>query len=125
MLEQSEAYSGFAVPDVEEAKRFYTDILGIPVTDEEGMLALHIAGGRDILVYPKPDHAPANYTILNFPVSDVERAVDELTARGVEFQRYPGMEDDQDDKGVFHGGGPLIAWFTDPAGNIFSVIEGG
>ena len=125
MFEETEAFSGFAVPDVEAAKRFYGDTLGISVTEEEGMLALHIAGGRDVLVYPKPDHAPANYTILNFPVPDVERAVDELAARGVEFERYPEMEADTDDKGIFRGGGPLIAWFTDPAGNILSVIEQG
>jgi catechol 2,3-dioxygenase-like lactoylglutathione lyase family enzyme len=125
MFEKTEAFSGFAVPDVEAAKRFYGDTLGIPVTEEEGMLSLHIAGGRDVLVYPKPDHAPANYTILNFPVPDVERAVDELAARGVEFERYPDMEAETDDRGIFRGGGPLIAWFTDPAGNILSVIEQG
>jgi catechol 2,3-dioxygenase-like lactoylglutathione lyase family enzyme len=125
MFEEIEAFSGFAVPDVEAAKRFYGDTLGITVTEEEGMLSLHIAGGRDVVVYPKPDHAPANYTILNFPVPDVERAVDELAARGVEFERYPEMEADTDDKGIFRGGGPLIAWFTDPAGNILSVIEQG
>jgi catechol 2,3-dioxygenase-like lactoylglutathione lyase family enzyme len=125
MFEKTEAFSGFAVPDVEAAKRFYGDTLGISVTEEEGMLSLHIAGGRDVLVYPKPDHAPANYTILNFPVPDVERAVDELAARGVEFEHYPQMEADTDDKGIFRGGRPLIAWFTDPAGNILSVIEQG
>jgi catechol 2,3-dioxygenase-like lactoylglutathione lyase family enzyme len=125
MFEKTEAFSGFAVPDVDAAKRFYGDTLGISVTEEEGMLALHIAGGRDVLVYPKPDHAPANYTILNFPVPNVERAVDELAARGVEFERYPEMEADTDDKGIFRGGGPLIAWFTDPAGNILSIIEQG
>ncbi len=123
MFEETEAFSGFAVPDVEAAKNFYGDTLGISVSEEEGILSLHIAGGRDVLVYPKPDHAPANYTILNFPVPDVERAVDELAARGVEFKRYPEMEADQDEKGIFHGGGPLIAWFTDPAGNILSVLE--
>ena len=123
MFEDTEAFSGFAVPDVAAAKKFYGDTLGISVTEEEGMLSLHIAGGREVLVYPKPDHAPANYTILNFPVPDVERAVDELAARGVEFKRYPEMEADQDEKGIFHGGGPLIAWFTDPAGNVLSVLE--
>ncbi len=123
MFEETEAFSGFAVPDVEAAKQFYGDTLGISVTEEEGMLSLHIAGGRDVLIYPKPDHAPANYTILNFPVPDVERAVDELAERGVQFEHYPEMEADTDAKGIFRGGGPLIAWFTDPAGNILSVIE--
>ena len=121
MFADNEAYSGFAVPDVEQAKRFYGETLGLRVSDENGMLALHIAGGRDILVYPKDDHTPASYTILNFPVEDVEGTVDALTKRCVRFERYEGF--DQDDKGVFRGGGPLIAWFKDPAGNILSVIQ--
>lgn len=123
MFQDTKAFSGFAVPDVEAAKTFYGETLGLRVSEKNGMLTLHIAGDRDTLVYPKPDHVPANYTILNFPVPDVEKAVEDLTARGVEFERYPEMEGDMDEKGVFHGGGPLIAWFTDPAGNILSVID--
>jgi catechol 2,3-dioxygenase-like lactoylglutathione lyase family enzyme len=121
MFADTEAFSGFSVPDVEQAKRFYGETLGLRVSEEDGMLALHIAGSRDILVYPKDDHTPASYTILNFPVEDVEGTVEALTERGVRFERYEGF--DQDDKGVFHGGGPLIAWFKDPAGNILSVIQ--
>ena len=121
MFADTEAFSGFAVPDVEQAKRFYGETLGLRVSEEDGMLALHIAGSRDIVVYPKDDHTPASYTILNFPVEDVEGTVHALTERGVRFERYEGF--DQDDKGVFHGGGPLIAWFKDPAGNILSVIQ--
>lgn len=125
MLSESKAFSGFAVPDVAAAKQFYGDVLGLEVSedDEMGLLRLHIAGGRDILVYPKPDHTPANYTILNFPVEDVESAVDALAAKGVEILRYEGF--DQDEKGIARGGGPLIAWFTDPAGNVLSVLQEG
>ena len=121
MLADSAAFSGFAVPDVEAARRFYADTLGLRVDEDGGMLTLHLGGGTDVLVYPKPDHTPATYTILNFPVDDVDRAVEELTARGVTFERYPGMH--QDDKGVMRGQGPTIAWFTDPAGNVLSVLE--
>jgi catechol 2,3-dioxygenase-like lactoylglutathione lyase family enzyme len=123
MLADSKAYSGFAVPDLAKAREFYADTLGLRVSGDEqdGALTLHLAGGRDVLVYIKPDHAPATYTILNFPVDDVEGTVDALTARGVRFERYDGIE--QDDKGINRGEGPLIAWFRDPAGNIFSIIE--
>jgi catechol 2,3-dioxygenase-like lactoylglutathione lyase family enzyme len=123
MLANSKAFSGFSVNDVSEARKFYEDTLGLRVSEDNGMLTLHIAGGRDILVYPKDDHTPASFTILNFPVDNVESAVDELTRRGVRFERYPGMDADMDEKGIFRGGGPLIAWFTDPAGNVLSVIE--
>ena len=123
MFRETKAFSGFAVPDIAEARAFYGDTLGIDVTEENGMLTLHLAGGRDTLVYPKPDHVPATYTILNFPVDDVEAAVDELTTRGVVFEKYEGTPAETDAKGVFRGGGPLIAWFTDPSGNIMSVIE--
>jgi catechol 2,3-dioxygenase-like lactoylglutathione lyase family enzyme len=124
MLADSHAFSGFAVPDVEAARRFYADTLGLRVEVDEGMgglLTLHLGGGTDVLVYPKPDHAPATYTVLNFPVDDIDRAVEELTSRGVSFQRYPGMH--QDENGVQRGQGPAIAWFTDPAGNILSVLQ--
>ena len=124
MLADSKAYSGFAVDDLGRAREFYGETLGLrtSVIDEEvGLMTLHLADGRDTLVYVKPDHVPATYTILNFPVGDIEKAVDELAARGVAFQRYEGF--DQDDKGIMRGPGPNIAWFTDPAGNILSLIE--
>jgi catechol 2,3-dioxygenase-like lactoylglutathione lyase family enzyme len=107
------------VNDVEAARAFYADTLGLRVSEADGMLHLDIEGGRDTLIYPKQDHVPATYTILNFPVDDIETAVDELRARGVQFEDYPQL----DAKGIFRGGGPLIAWFTDPAGNILSVLE--
>ena len=123
MLENSEAFSGFAAPDLGQAKQFYGDTLGLKVTElEEGnLLQLEIAGGRNVLLYVKPDHAPGNYTILNFPVDDIDAVVDGLTERGVQFERYDDF--DQDEKGIFRGEGPLIAWFKDPFGNILSVIK--
>jgi catechol 2,3-dioxygenase-like lactoylglutathione lyase family enzyme len=122
MFESTKAYSGFAVDDMEAARRFYGETLGlrISVLDEEvGLINLHLAGDRDTLVYQKPDLEPANYTILNFVVDDVEKAVDELSERGVGFERYEGF--DQDERGISRGQGPDIAWFKDPAGNILSV----
>jgi predicted enzyme related to lactoylglutathione lyase len=124
MLADSKAFSGFAVDDLQKAREFYGETLGLAteVLDEEnGLLTLHLAGDRDTLVYVKPDFVPATYTILNFPVADVDAAVDELTRRGVAFERYDGF--DQDEKGIMRGNGPAIAWFTDPAGNILSVLE--
>jgi catechol 2,3-dioxygenase-like lactoylglutathione lyase family enzyme len=123
MFEHTKAFSGFSVDDIPKARQFYGDTLGLRVTEENGMLTLHIAGDRNTLIYPKEDHTPATFTILNFPVDDVDKTVEELTARGVRFERYEGF--DQDEKGVFRGGGPLIAWFKDPAGNILSVIQAG
>ena len=123
MFRDTKAFSGFAVPDIAAAKAFYGDTLGIDVTEDHGMLTLHLAGGRDTIVYPKPDHVPATYTILNFPVDDVEAAVDALTERGVEFQKYEGEDFATDAKGIMRQGGPLIAWFTDPAGNMLSVLQ--
>jgi catechol 2,3-dioxygenase-like lactoylglutathione lyase family enzyme len=120
----TKAYSGFAVDDLERAREFYSETLGLKtsVLDEEnGLMVLHIAGDRNTLVYRKPDFTPATYTILNFPVDDVDEAVDQLTARGVRFERYDGFE--QDEKGIARGAGPNIAWFKDPAGNILSVLE--
>jgi catechol 2,3-dioxygenase-like lactoylglutathione lyase family enzyme len=121
MFGTTKAYSGFAVNDIAAAKRFYQEILGLAVEENPAGLTLRIAGDRPILVYPKPEHTPATYTILNFPVDDVEKAVDELVGRGVRFERYEGFE--QDEKGIHRGEGPLIAWFTDPAGNVLSVIQ--
>ncbi len=124
MFEYTNAFSGFAVPDIAEACRFYEETLGLRVSEHDDLLTLHLAGERDTLVYAKPDHTPATYTMLNFDVPDVEAAVDELTARGVQFERYPGF--DQDAKGISRDpAGPAIAWFTDPAGNILSVLETG
>ena len=121
MLADSPAFSGFAVDDVPRAKAFYEGTLGLRTSEEHGLLTLHLAGDRPTLVYPKPDHAPAAYTILNFPVDDIDRAVDGLAERGVRFERYDGMP--QDEKGVMREDGPFIAWFTDPAGNILSVLQ--
>jgi catechol 2,3-dioxygenase-like lactoylglutathione lyase family enzyme len=121
MFENSRAFSSFAAPDLEAARAFYGDTLGIRTSEENGLLTLHLAGDRDTLVYPKPDHAAANYTVLNFAVDDVDAAVDELTSRGVTMERYEGFE--QDERGIARAGGPPIAWFTDPAGNILAVLE--
>src|SRR5215204_3630576 len=121
MFENTRAFSGFSVDDVPEARKFYGETLGLRVSEEYGMLSLHIAGERDILVYPKPDHTPATFTILNNPVDDIEKAVEELANRGVSFERYDGF--DMDEKGIFRGRGPLIAWFKDPAGNVLSVLQ--
>lgn len=123
MFKNTKAFSGFSVDDVSKARQFYGETLGLEVSEEDGLLTLHIAGDRPTLVYAKPDHTPASYTILNFPVDDVEAAVDELTRRGVSFERYVGTPVETDEKGIFRGGGPLIAWFKDPAGNVLSVIQ--
>ena len=122
MFKDTKAFSGFAVPDIDAARKFYGETLGLDVTDGPmGVLTLNLAGDRPTMIYPKPDHEPANYTILNFPVEDIEAAVDELSSRGVEFERYEGF--DQDEKGIARGDqGPDIAWFKDPAGNILSVL---
>jgi catechol 2,3-dioxygenase-like lactoylglutathione lyase family enzyme len=122
MLAESRAFSGFAVDDLDAARRFYGETLGLEVSEENGLLTLHLPGDRPTLVYPKPDHTPATYTILNFPVDDIERAVDELNERGVELLRYDGFE--QDERGISRDpGGPPIGWFADPAGNVLAVLE--
>ena len=125
MLRDSQAFSGFATDDLDAAQRFYGETLGLDVEvwDEGHLLALHLAGGRDTLIYHKPDFVPATYTILNFPVDDIDAAVAGLSERGVTFERYEGF--DQDEKGIMRDNGPTIAWFKDPAGNILSVIEAG
>ncbi|MFS0702543.1 VOC family protein [Cellulomonas sp. 179-A 4D5 NHS] len=123
MLRESKAFSGFSVDDVPRARVFYAETLGLDVTEENGMLTLRLGGGAHVLVYPKTDHVPATFTVLNFPVPDVEAAVAWLTGRGVAFEHYEGTQIETDAQGVFRGGGPLIAWFTDPAGNVLSVIE--
>jgi catechol 2,3-dioxygenase-like lactoylglutathione lyase family enzyme len=121
MFANTKAFSGFAVEDVERAREFYGGTLGIRTSEEHGLMTLHIAGERPTIVYPKTGHTPAEYTILNFPVEDIDEAVAQLAARGVHFERYDGFE--QDEQGVFRGGGPLIAWFKDPSGNILSVLQ--
>ncbi|MEU9715957.1 VOC family protein [Streptomyces sp. NPDC047976] len=122
MFTNTKAYSGFAVDDLQRAREFYAETLGLRVTEQNGMLTLHLAGGTEILVYPKADHTPAGFTVLNFPVDDIDAAVEELTNRGVGFERYPGFT--HDEKGIVReSGGPQIAWFTDPAGNVFSVLQ--
>jgi catechol 2,3-dioxygenase-like lactoylglutathione lyase family enzyme len=109
------------VDDVAKARAFYGETLGIRTSEDNGLLTLHIAGDRDVIVYPKPNHEPASFTILNFPVDDIDEAVDALAARGVAFERYEGFE--QDEKGIARAEGPPIAWFRDPAGNILSVLQ--
>jgi predicted enzyme related to lactoylglutathione lyase len=126
MLESTKAFSGFSVNDIEAAKQFYGTTLGVEVSEDAmGHLTLTLPGGTEVLAYPKDDHVPAAFTILNFEVDDIDEAVDALTASGVNFQRYDGMH--QDDKGVMRGiaagMGPNIAWFTDPAGNVLSVLQ--
>ena len=123
MLEDSKAFSGFAVPDVEKAKEFYGKTLGLKVSEDHGMLRLHLSGGNNVLVYPKPNHVPATFTILNFPVDDIDQAVDKLSKRGVHFEIYDKPDLKTDEKGIMRGKGPTIAWFKDPAGNILSVLE--
>lgn len=123
MFKDTRAFSGFSVDNIEKAKAFYRDTLGLNVTDEDGMLYLNIAGGIPIIIYAKDNHTPATFTILNFPVASVERAVDDLTKRGVRFEIYDEPNLKTDAKGIMRDNGPTIAWFKDPAGNILSVIE--
>jgi len=121
MFANTRAFSGFAVDDIEAAKKFYGETLGLRTSEQYGLLTLHLAGDRDTLVYPKPDHMPASYTILNFGVDDIDAAVDELVRRGVSLEKYDGLG--QDEKGINRAGGPYIAWFKDPAGNILAVLQ--
>ena len=125
MLKNAPFYAGFAVDDLDRAKEFYGQTLGVFDVAEvgTGLLSLRAANGYAVLIYIKPGHQPAAHTILNFPVDDIEAAVDGLAARGVQFERYEGTEIETDEKGIFRGGGPLIAWFKDPAGNVLSVIQ--
>lgn len=124
MFANTKAVNGFAVDDIEAAKQFYGETLGLGIkvlSDEFGLISLSLAGGRDTLVYRKPDFVPATYTILNFEVDDIDAAVDGLLERAISLERYDEME--QDEKGVARGPGPNIAWFKDPAGNILSVLQ--
>jgi catechol 2,3-dioxygenase-like lactoylglutathione lyase family enzyme len=121
MFRDSHAFSGFSSNDIPKAKAFYGQTLGLEVTEENGMLTLHLAGGGSVLIYPKEGHEPATFTVLNFPVDDIDKAVDRLTAMGVEFERYEGAG--QDERGIAREYPPPIAWFKDPAGNVLSVIH--
>jgi predicted enzyme related to lactoylglutathione lyase len=125
MLKDSHAFSGFSSNDIPKTREFYAQALGLEVTEANGMLTLHIAGGGSVLIYPKADHEPASFTVLNFPVGDIEAVVEKLTKAGIRFERYEGFE--QDERGIARPrrpeDGPLIAWFKDPAGNILSVLQ--
>jgi predicted enzyme related to lactoylglutathione lyase len=123
MLGDSKAFSSFAADDIQTARKFYGETLGLKVSEDHGLLTLHFAGGNNVLIYPKPSHVPATFTVLNFPVDDVDKAVDELTRRGVRFEIYDMPDIKTDAKGIMRGKGPTIAWFKDPAGNILSVLE--
>ncbi len=122
MLSDSHAYSGFSSNDIAKAKEFYAQTLGLDVSEEHGMLTLHLTGGGKVLVYPKDNHEPASFTVLDFPVENIDHAVDRLAEAGVQFERYEGVN--QDARGIHREYGPPIAWFKDPAGNVLSVIEG-
>ena len=123
MLRDSKAFSGFSAEDIPKAKKFYAETLGLDVSESHGLLTLRLAGGNNVLIYPKPNHIPATFTVLNFPVKDVDLAVDELTKRGVRFEKYDLPDLKTDKKGIMRGNGPIIAWFKDPAGNILSLIK--
>ena len=122
MLSDSQAFSGFSVNDTQKARKFYGQTLGLDVSESNGLLTLHLAGDNKVLIYPKPNHVPATFTILNFPVDNVDKAVDELTKRGVHFEIYNLPDIKTDEKGIMRGKGPTVAWFKDPAGNILSVL---
>jgi len=123
MLKESKAFSGFSVNDIQKAKDFYGRTLGLRVSESHGLLTLQLAGGNKVLIYPKVNHAPAAFTVLNFPVENVDDSVDELAKRGVRFEIYDESDIKTDEKGIMRGNGPTIAWFKDPAGNVLSVIE--
>ena len=123
MLKTSKAFSGFSVNDIPKARQFYAETLGLEVKEDEGMLLLHLGSGARVILYPKENHTPASFTILNFPVDNVERTVQALKERGVRFEIYRDGPYKTDEQGIFRGEGPTIAWFTDPAGNILSVLE--
>jgi catechol 2,3-dioxygenase-like lactoylglutathione lyase family enzyme len=124
MLRHNRAFSGFSANDIDAARQFYGETLGVDVVEANGMLTLQLGGGQRVLIYPKPDHVPAAYTALNFEVDDIDASVDALVERGITFERY-GADSGQDERGIARGWGPPIAWFKDPAGNILSVIQAG
>ena len=122
MFKEAKAFSSFSVNDLRTAKQFYGETLGLDLTETKEGLELHFSGGTEVFIYPKSNHTPATFTVLNFPVKNVEKAVDQLTDRGIRFEKYDG-ELKTDEKGIFRGEGPKIAWFKDPAGNYLSVLE--
>lgn len=124
MFKESKAFSSFSVNDIQKAKEFYSKLLRLEVSEEmEGIISLHFEGENKVTIYPKPNHTPATFTVLNFPVKNIEKAVDELTKLGVKMQNYNNDDIKTDEKGIFRGEGPVIAWFKDPAGNILSVLQ--
>jgi catechol 2,3-dioxygenase-like lactoylglutathione lyase family enzyme len=123
MFEKSKPFSSFSVDHLDKAKKFYSETLGLEVSETEEGLELRLSGNNKVFIYPKPNHTPATFTVLNFPVNNVETTVDELKNRGVRFEIYKEGELKTDEKGIFHGEGPTIAWFKDPAGNFLSVLE--
>ena len=124
MFKNSKAFSGFSANDIQKEKDFYGNTLGLKVTDGmEGILTLQLSGGNNVIIYPKENHTPATFTVLNFPVESVDKAVDELTKKGVKMEQYNTKDLKTDEKGIMRGNGPTIAWFKDPAGNILSVLE--
>jgi predicted enzyme related to lactoylglutathione lyase len=123
MLKDRPTFSSFSATDIDAERAFYADTLGLAVTEENGQLMVDFAGGQRVLIYPKEDHAPASFTVLNFQVPDIETAVDALVERGVDFVRYEGFP--QDERGIMREWGPPIAWFTDPAGNVIALIQEG
>lgn len=124
MLHVNEAFSGFSVDDIPKAKAFYAGVLGMDVSEANGSLNLSIGGGKTVFVYPKDNHVPATYTCLNFPVDDIDAAVEELARAGVTFEQYEMTDEKGVARGIASGNGPDIAWFKDPAGNILSVLQG-
>ncbi|WP_339877788.1 VOC family protein [uncultured Algoriphagus sp.] len=124
MLKNSKAFSSFSAADLPKSKDFYQDVLGLDIEETEmGILSIHLSGGGEVIIYLKPDHVPAAFTVLNFPVEDIDQAADELISKGVDFEQYTG-EIQTDEKGICRtGDGPLIAWFRDPAGNILSILQ--
>ncbi len=126
MFEDSQAFSGFSVKDIAEAKQFYANLLGVKVSEEHGMLTLHLATGGRVIIYPKDDHQPATFTVLNFPVTDIDKAVSQLADKGIAFEQYENITDEKGiARGITQKRGPDIAWFKDPAGNIVSVLMNG
>ena len=124
MFKNSKAFSGFSANDIQKEKDFYGNTLGLKVTDGmEGILTLQLSGGNNVIIYPKENHTPATFTVLNFPVESVDKAVDELTKKGVKMEKYDTEDLKTDERGIMRGNGPTIAWFKDPAGNILSVLE--
>jgi catechol 2,3-dioxygenase-like lactoylglutathione lyase family enzyme len=121
MFRDSRAFSGFSSNDIQKAREFYAQVLGLEVTEENGILTLHLAGGGRVVVYPKEGHEPASFTVLNFPVEDIDQAVDALAEVGIQFERYEGFQ--QDERGIMREDSPPIAWFKDPAGNVLSVLQ--